>query len=458
MSLIDPRAIIDPTAILADGVEVGPWSIIGAGVEIGEGTVIGPHVILKGPTRIGKYNRIYQFSSVGEDTPDLKYKGEETRLVMGDHNVIREGVTIHRGTIQDRSETTLGDHNLIMAYAHIGHDSVIGNHCILVNNTALAGHVHVEDWAILSGFTLVHQYCHIGAHSFSGMGTAIGKDVPAYVTVFGNPAEARSMNFEGMRRRGFSEDAIHALRRAYGVDVKYRTGVWNGAPVKTRRTELCEALSTLGVWVRLHYVYPYPHVDELIPLMAAGKILPYLDIPFQHASPKVLKSMKRPAFEDKTLARIKNWREICPDLIIRSTFIVGFPGETEEDFQYLLNWLTEAQLDRVGCFQYSPVEGAPANDLDLEVVPDDVKQDRWERFMAHQQAISSARLQMRIGREIEVLVDEVDEQGAVGRCFFDAPEIDGNVFIDNGSNLKPGDKVWCKVTDADEYDLWAEQI
>ncbi|MHC8321981.1 30S ribosomal protein S12 methylthiotransferase RimO [Pseudomonas sp. GB2N2] len=245
---------------------------------------------------------------------------------------------------------------------------------------------------------------------------------------------------------------------AYGVDVKYRTGFWNGMPVKTRMTELCEALSTLGVWVRLHYVYPYPHVDELIPLMAAGKILPYLDIPFQHASPKVLKSMKRPAFEDKTLARIKNWRVICPDLIIRSTFIVGFPGETEEDFQYLLNWLTEAQLDRVGCFQYSPVEGAPANDLDLDVVPDEVKQDRWDRFMAHQQAISSARLQMRVGREIEVLVDEVDEQGAVGRCFFDAPEIDGNVFIDNGSNLKPGDKVWCKVTDADEYDLWAEQI
>ncbi len=245
---------------------------------------------------------------------------------------------------------------------------------------------------------------------------------------------------------------------AYGVDVKYRTGFWNGAPVKTRMTELCEALSSLGVWVRLHYVYPYPHVDELIPLMAAGKILPYLDIPFQHASPKVLKAMKRPAFEDKTLARIKNWRVICPDLIIRSTFIVGFPGETEEDFQYLLDWLTEAQLDRVGCFQYSPVEGAPANLLDAAIVPDDVKQDRWDRFMAHQQAISSARLQLRVGREIEVLVDEVDEQGAVGRCFFDAPEIDGNVFIDNGSNLKPGDKVWCKVTDADEYDLWAEQI
>jgi UDP-N-acetylglucosamine acyltransferase len=199
MSLIDSRAIIDPTAVLADNVEVGPWSIVGPGVEIGEGTVIGPHVILRGPTRIGKHNHIYQFSSVGEDTPDLKYKGEATRLVIGDHNVIREGVTIHRGTVQDRAETTLGDHNLIMAYAHIGHDSVIGNHCILVNNTALAGHVHVDDWAILSGFTLVHQYCHIGAHSFSGM------------------------NFEGMRRRGFSEESIHALRRAYKT--VYRQGL-----------------------------------------------------------------------------------------------------------------------------------------------------------------------------------------------------------------------------------------
>ena len=245
---------------------------------------------------------------------------------------------------------------------------------------------------------------------------------------------------------------------AYGVDVKYRTGFWNGAPVKTRMTELCEALSSLGVWVRLHYVYPYPHVDELIPLMAAGKILPYLDIPFQHASPKVLKAMKRPAFEDKTLARIKNWRVICPDLIIRSTFIVGFPGETEEDFQYLLDWLTEAQLDRVGCFQYSPVEGAPANLLDAAIVPDDVKQDRWDRFMAHQQAISAARLQMKIGKEIEVLIDEVDEQGAVGRCFFDAPEIDGNVFIATEQDIKPGDKIMCRVTDADEYDLWAEVI
>ncbi|WP_417661145.1 30S ribosomal protein S12 methylthiotransferase RimO [Pseudomonas sp.] len=243
---------------------------------------------------------------------------------------------------------------------------------------------------------------------------------------------------------------------AYGVDVKYKTDFWNGRPVKTRMTEMCEALSSLGVWVRLHYVYPYPHVDELIPLMAAGKILPYLDIPFQHASPKVLKAMKRPAFEDKTLARIKNWREICPELTIRSTFIVGFPGETEEDFQYLLNWLTEAQLDRVGCFQYSPVEGAPANLLD-DLVPDDVKQDRWDRFMAHQQAISTARLQLKVGKEMDVLIDEVDDQGAVARCYADAPEIDGSVFIAS-TDVKPGDKVRVVIVDADEYDMWAELV
>nr|WP_298143654.1 acyl-ACP--UDP-N-acetylglucosamine O-acyltransferase [uncultured Pseudomonas sp.] len=223
MSLIDPRAIIDPGAKLADDVVVGPWSIVGPDVEIGEGTVLGPNVIVKGPTKIGKHNKVYQFSSLGEDTPDRKYKGEPTRLVIGDHNIIREGVTMHRGTIQDRDETTVGDHNLIMAYAHVGHDSVIGNHCILVNNTALAGHVHIGDWAILSGYTLVHQFCHIGAHSFAGMGSAIGKDVPAYVTVSGNPAEARSMNFEGLRRRGFSAEAIQALRRAYKT--VYRQGL-----------------------------------------------------------------------------------------------------------------------------------------------------------------------------------------------------------------------------------------
>ena len=223
MSLIDPSAIIDPTAQLADDVTVGPWTIIGPDVVIGAGSIIASHVVIKGPTKIGCHNHIYQFSSVGEDTPDLKYQGEATRLVIGDHNVIREGVTIHRGTVQDRSETTIGNHNLIMAYAHIGHDSVIANHCILVNNTALAGHVHMDDWAILSGYTLVHQYCHIGAHSFTAMGAAVGKDIPAFVTVAGNPAEARSMNFEGMRRRGFTEEAIQALRRAYKT--VYRQGL-----------------------------------------------------------------------------------------------------------------------------------------------------------------------------------------------------------------------------------------
>lgn len=244
---------------------------------------------------------------------------------------------------------------------------------------------------------------------------------------------------------------------AYGVDVKYRSGFWNGRPVKTRMTELCSALSELGIWVRLHYVYPYPHVDEVIPLMAEGKILPYLDIPFQHASPRILKAMKRPAFEDKTMARIHRWREQCPDITLRSTFIVGFPGETESDFQYLLDWMSEAQLDRVGCFQYSPVEGAPANALE-GAVPDEVKQERWDRFMAHQQAISTARLAKRVGREIDVLIDEVDEDGAIGRSSADAPEIDGCVYVDSDTPLKPGDLIRARVTESDEYDLWAEKI
>jgi UDP-N-acetylglucosamine acyltransferase len=221
--LIDPSAIIHPSAKLATNVKVGPWTIIGPGVEIGEGTVIASHVVVKGPTVIGKNNQIYQFSSVGEDTPDLKYKGEPTRLVIGDNNVIREGVTIHRGTVQDRSETTIGNHNLLMAYVHVGHDSVIGDHCILVNNTALAGHVHIGDWAILSGFTLVHQFCKIGAHSFSGMGTAIGKDVPAYVMVNGSPAEAKNINAEGLRRRGFTKEDISVLTKAYKTI--YRRGL-----------------------------------------------------------------------------------------------------------------------------------------------------------------------------------------------------------------------------------------
>lgn len=221
--MIDSSAIIHPNAKLAADAQVGPWTVIGPDVEIGEGSVIASHVVLKGPTTIGKNNRIYQFSSIGEDTPDLKYKGEPTRLVIGDNNVIREGVTIHRGTVQDRSETTIGDNNLLMAYVHVGHDSVIGNNCILVNNAALAGHVHIGDWAILSGFTLVHQFCKIGAHSFSGMGSAIGKDVPAYVMVNGSPAEAKNINVEGLRRRGFSKDDIALLSKAYKTI--YRRGL-----------------------------------------------------------------------------------------------------------------------------------------------------------------------------------------------------------------------------------------
>lgn len=220
--MIHPSAIIDPSAKLSAGVSVGPWTIIGPDVEIGEGTIINSHVVLKGPTSIGKHNHIFQFSTIGEDTPDLKYNGEPTRLIIGDHNVIREGVTIHRGTMQDKGYTAIGDHNLIMAYVHIGHDSVIGNHTILVNNAALAGHVEVADWAILGGYTLVHQFCKIGAHAFTGMGTAVGKDVPAYMMVNGNPAAVHGINTEGLRRRGFSSDAISTLRKAYKVI--YRQG------------------------------------------------------------------------------------------------------------------------------------------------------------------------------------------------------------------------------------------
>lgn len=221
--MIHPGAIIDPSAVIAADVEIGPWTLVGAGVTIGPGTVIASHVVLKGPTTIGANNKILQFSSVGEDTPDMKYKGEQTRLVIGDNNIIREGVTIHRGTVQDRGETTIGNNNLLMAYVHVGHDSVIGDNCILVNNASIAGHVHVGDWAILAGYALVHQYCHIGAHSFSGYGSHISKDVPAYVTVNGQPAEAKTINVEGLRRRGFSSESITQIRRAYKV--VYRQGL-----------------------------------------------------------------------------------------------------------------------------------------------------------------------------------------------------------------------------------------
>ncbi len=229
-NLIDPRAIIDPTAVLGENVSVGPWTIIGPDVVIGEGTKVESHVVIKGPTRIGKYNHIFQFSTVGEATPDLKYQGEDTRLVIGDNNVIRECVTIHRGTVQDRSETTIGNDNLLMAYVHVGHDSVIGDNCILVNNAALAGHVHVGNWAILGGYTLVHQFCRIGEHCFTGMGSGIGKDVPAFVMVNGNPAAAKSINSEGLRRRGFSKDEISIIHKAFKL--VYRRGLTVDEAVK----------------------------------------------------------------------------------------------------------------------------------------------------------------------------------------------------------------------------------
>jgi len=221
--LIDPRAIIDPSAKIGDNVAIGPWTLIGADVEIGDNTSVSSHVVIKGPTRIGAHNRIFQFATVGEDTPDLKYKGEPTRLLIGDHNVIREGVTIHRGTVQDRGETTIGSHNLLMAYVHIGHDCAIGDHTILVNNASLAGHVSVGDWVILSGYVLVHQYVSIGAHAFAGAGTFLSQDLPTYVMAMGSPASARTINSEGLKRRDFTKEQIAVINRAYKVI--YRRGL-----------------------------------------------------------------------------------------------------------------------------------------------------------------------------------------------------------------------------------------
>lgn len=240
---------------------------------------------------------------------------------------------------------------------------------------------------------------------------------------------------------------------AYGVDTKYQTGFWQGQPVKASMQGLCEALAQLGIWVRLHYVYPYPHVDKIIPLMAEGKILPYLDIPFQHASLNVLKAMKRPAATEKTLDRIQSWREQCPDITLRSTFIVGFPGETDADFEELLEFLKIAQLDRVGCFQYSSVDGAAANALPYPVA-EELKKERWERFMTTQQEISAQKLQDKIGREFEVLVDEADAEGIVARSAADAPEIDGNVFLQADASVSAGDFIRVKIEEADEYDLY----
>ena len=245
--------------------------------------------------------------------------------------------------------------------------------------------------------------------------------------------------------------AMDTQRKEGGV----KTAFWNGMPIKNDLITLCKQLGKLGIWVRLHYVYPYPHVDDLIPLMAEGLLLPYLDIPLQHASPKILKAMKRPGKIDRTLERIKQWREICPDLTLRSTFIVGFPGETEEDFQMLLDFLKEAQLDRVGCFKFSPVEGAPATEM-ADQVPEDVKEERFHRFMQLQQEISAERLKQKIGQTLDVIVDEIDEEGIIGRTKADAPEVDGLVYIENlsGVPVKVGEFIKVTITHSDEYDLW----
>lgn len=245
--------------------------------------------------------------------------------------------------------------------------------------------------------------------------------------------------------------AMDTQRKEGGV----KTAFWNGMPIKNDLMTLCKQLGKLGIWVRLHYVYPYPHVDDLIPLMAEGLLLPYLDIPLQHASPKILKAMKRPGKIDRTLERIKQWREICPDLTLRSTFIVGFPGETEEDFQMLLDFLKEAQLDRVGCFKFSPVEGAPATEM-ADQVPEDVKEERFHRFMQLQQEISAERLKQKIGQTLDVIVDEIDDEGIIGRTKADAPEVDGLVYIENlsGTPVKVGKFIKVTITHSDEYDLW----
>ncbi len=239
---------------------------------------------------------------------------------------------------------------------------------------------------------------------------------------------------------------------AYGVDLKHESRCWKGGEIRTHMTDMASALGDLGIWVRLHYVYPYPHVDDVIPLMADGKILPYLDIPFQHASPRVLKAMKRPADHERILERIASWRDVCPDITVRSTFIVGFPGETEDDFSFLLQWLEEARLDRVGCFKYEHVDGAAANALPGAVDPD-IMDERWERLMETQHRISTEKMQAKIGRILDVIIDDVTEDGAIGRTQGDAPEIDGTVTIAGAPDLEPGDIVLVNITDAGDYDL-----
>ena len=270
------------------------------------------------------------------------------------------------------------------------------------------------------------------------------------------PIDAVMQEAEHLAAAGVKEILVISQdTSAYGVDVKYRTHFWQGQPLQTRFIDLARALGQLGIWVRLHYVYPYPHVDDVIPLMAEGLILPYLDIPFQHASPRILKLMKRPGNRERVLERIQAWREVCPELVIRSTFIVGFPGETEDDFQQLLDFLEIAQLDRVGCFMYSPVDGAAANNLP-DQVPEDIKQARFDRFMQLQQTISSDRLGQRIGQHMQVLVESRDDQGYIGRSYADAPDIDGLVYIDSDKELALGEFVNVEITDTDEYDCYGK--
>lgn len=244
---------------------------------------------------------------------------------------------------------------------------------------------------------------------------------------------------------------------AYGVDLKYKASAWKGRQVKARFLDLCRELGDLGAWVRLHYVYPYPHVDDVIPLMAERRILPYLDIPFQHASPSVLKAMRRPAMQDQTLERIENWRRICTDLAIRSTFIVGFPGETEEDFLQLVDWVRAARINHIGCFKYEDVDGARSNGLP-NPVPEEVKEDRWNTLMALQSQLSDMMVHERVGKVIEVIIDEVDEEGALGRSIWDAPDVDGAVFLNGDISVKPGDIVRARVVHAEYYDMWAERV
>ncbi len=275
------------------------------------------------------------------------------------------------------------------------------------------------------------------------------------------PAAAVLYEAERLVKAGVKELLVISQdTSAYGVDIKYAGSKYRGREVRAKFYDLAKELGELGAWVRMHYVYPYPHVDDVIPLMAEGKILPYLDIPFQHAAPGVLKAMRRPANQEKVLERLAKWRTICPDIAVRSTFIVGFPGETEADFEYLLQWLAEAKLERVGCFKYEPVSGAKANDLGLPQVPDAVKAERYDRFMTAQQAISADVLKSKIGRTINVLVDEIDMENeeAVARSPWDAPEIDGNVFITGATHLQVGDMVQVNLVDSEDYDLIAELV